>query len=180
MTTPSTDADVPLRDRLDGAVRDAAVVRGGKAAGATLGRWGRGSRLVGWFRAEPEPRLLLLDPRRTRLVGPVLLLAAWAGAVSAGAARRAGLDRAGRALGDRIRTAPVKVAGAVGVVVSLAGLAASLRAGGPAGGWFVLLGVTLLTTREDRSAEALGASRPIRALADALAPPGAPEHDDGL
>lgn len=177
MTTPRSGTDAPLTDRLDDAVRDAAVVRAGRGGGATLARWSRGSRLVGWFRAEPEPRLLVLDLRQARLVGPTVRLAAWAGATSAGAARWTGGDRVGRALRDRVRASPLRVAGAVGIVLSLVGLAVGLRGGGPAGGWLVLLGVALLVTREGRSTEELAATRPVRALADAFAPPAAPERD---
>ena len=40
----------------------------------TVSGWARGSRIVGWFLAEPDPEVVVIDLRETYTVGPVLRL----------------------------------------------------------------------------------------------------------
>lgn len=168
-----------VRDRLSRALDASRLVGATRTAEATAVRWGRGSRIVRWFLAEPDPEVVVVDLRETYTVGPVIHAAAWSGTRARRLAERSGLDAAASKAADRFRDAPLRSGGAVVVATALVGIATSLLAGGAVGGWLLLLGVALLATRERRSASELAETRLGRALVAAFEPPEPPERDGG-
>ena len=163
------------RDRLGPAVDDSLVVRTTRRIEATLGRWFRGSRIVQWFLAEPDPEVIVIDLRETYTVGPLLRVIDRVVAAGSRLGERTGATAAVARAADRIESEPLRVAGFVLLAVALGGLAAAVATGGAFGGWLILLGLALLATRERRSAAELAETRVGRALRAAFEPPEPPD-----
>lgn len=143
----------------------------------SISRWARGSRIVSWFLAEPDPEVVVIDLRETYTVGPVLRLLSWVGRRAEATVDRTGLADAWSTALHRIEAEPLRLVGMLLVVFAVVGLCGTLLAGGGPGGWFVLLGLGLLATRERRSASELADTRVGRAVVAAFEPPEPPERD---
>ena len=174
-------------DRFGAAIEGSAAASTARRVRVALARWARGSRLVRWFLAEPDPEVVVIDLRETYTVGPLLRATAgvleWATAV----AERTGVSSTATAVADRIEAQPLRAAGTAIVLTALAGIAAAVLGGpGPAwtanarsgavGAWLVLLGLGLLATRERRSAVELAGTRVGRVIRAAFAPPEPPQE----
>lgn len=168
-----------VRDRLSRAIESSRFVGVAVAVEATLARWGRGSRIVRWFLAEPDPDVVVVDLRETYTVGPLIRLAARVGRRADRLAERSGLAGASSTAVDRFEDAPLRWLGALVATVALVGVLAGTVGGGEVGGWLLLLGPALLATRERRSASELAETRVGRALAAAFEPPEPPERGGG-
>ena len=142
----------------------------------TVSGWARGSRIVAWFLAEPDPEVVVIDLRETYTVGPVLRLLSWVGDRVVATADRSGLADAWSTVVHRIEAEPLRLFGLLLVAFAVAGLAGAVLADGGSGGWLVLLGLGLLATRERRSAGELTETRGGRAVVAAFDPPEPPER----
>lgn len=166
------------RVRVQRAVDSSLLVRTTRLVESALGRWGRGSRIVQWFLAEPDPEVIVIDLRETYTVGPILRVldhcVEFAGRIDDRTGVSAGLSRVAAA----IASAPLLVFGVVLFSVALGGIATSVATDGGIGGWLLLLGIGLLTTRETRSASELAETRLGRALIAAFEPPEPPEQQE--
>lgn len=166
-----------LRDRLGRAVADSLLVGTTRRVEATLARWVRGSRIVRWFLAEPDPEVIVVDLRETYTVGPLLRVLDRVVATGSRLGERTGVTAVAARATDRVESEPLRVVGFVLLAVALGGLAVAVAAGGAAGGWLILLGFALLATRERRSAAELGRTRVGRALRAAFEPPAPPADE---
>ena len=167
-----------VRARLGRAVDRSLLVRGTRRVETKLSRWFRGSRIVRWFIAEPEPEVIVIDLRETYTVGPVLR---GLDRVSRSASRlgeRTGAIAAISRAGSRVVAEPLRVTGYLLLVVALGGLTAALASNGSIGGWLILFGLALLATRERRSASELADTRVGAALIAAFEPPEPPDERD--
>lgn len=179
MSTSGSGRLATARSRLSSALETSRLVGAARSVEATLARWGRNSRVVRWFLSEPDPAVVVVDLRQTYTVGPVLRLLTRTAGLASGLAERTGVTGARSSVVDRVRSAPVRALGAVVAAVALVGVATALLAGGPTGGWLVLLGGALLATRERRSAGELTESRVGRVIVAALEPPDPHRRDGG-
>ena len=143
----------------------------------SISRWARGSRIVAWFLAEPDPEVVVIDLRETHTVGPVLRLLSWVGRRTQATVDRTGLANTWSTAVDRFAAEPLRLVGILLLAFAVAGLAGAILSSGGAGGWFVLLGMGLLATRERRSASELAETRVGRAVVAAFEPPEPPERD---
>lgn len=175
MTDRSTHLGT-VRARLECAVENSLLVRTTRGLEATLAGWFRGSRIVRWFLAEPDPEVIVIDLRETYTVGPLLGVLDRVVATGSRLDEQTGATAVlGRAT-DRVAAEPLRVAGFVLLAVALGGLAAAVATGSTPGGWLLLFGVALLATRERRSAAELAETRVGRALRAAFEPPDPPER----
>lgn len=142
----------------------------------TLARCVRGSRIVGWFLAEPDPEVVVIDLRETYTVGPVIRVLAWTGDRAVRGANRTGIADAWARFVGSVGAEPLRFLGVALVAVALGGLVGAAVSGGSLGGWLVMFGAGLLATRERRSAGELAETRLGRALVTAFEPPEPPER----
>lgn len=175
MTEGSSRFDA-TRTRLRRAVDSSLLVRTTRAIESTLGRWGRGSRLVQWFLAEPDPEVIVIDLRETYTVGPVLRVLERVVSAAGRIDDRTGVSDVLSRFAGIVTSEPVFVLGLLLGSVALGGVVTTFVADGAIGGWLILLGVALLATRETRSASELTETRVGRALIAAFEPPEPPER----
>lgn len=184
MTTPPSGRLATARHHLSRAIDNSRLVGVAGTVEGTLGRWGRASRFVGWFVAEPDPGVVVVSLRESSTVGPVLRILTRVGGRTRRLAERSGLDERASTAASRIHAAgridaaPLRWLGVVVVTAALLGTLAWAVAGRDVGGWLLLVGAALLATRDRRSASELAETRVGRALAAAFEPPDAPGRDD--
>lgn len=179
MTAPGSGPLATTRTRLTRGVETSRLVGAVRTVASTLTRWARGSRIVGWFLAEPDPRVVRIDLRETVLLGPPLRLTTRAGDRLGRRLAGSGLDGAASSGAARVAAAPLRWLGVALAAIALLAVLAGVASGDVAGGPLLVLGVALLLTRERRSASALAATRLGRALERALAPPDEPRDGEG-
>ena len=167
-----------VRARLERAVDRSLLVRGTRRVETTLSRWFRGSRIVQWFLAEPDPEVIVIDLRETYTVGPVLRGFERVFGATSRIGERTGATAALSHASSRVVAQPLRVAGYLLLIVALGGLTAALASNGSIGGWLIFLGIALLATRERRSASELAATRVGAALIAAFEPPDPPDERD--
>ena len=175
MTDRSARFDA-TRSRLQRAIDNSLLVRTTRGIESTLGRWGRGSRLVQWFLAEPDPEVIVIDLRETYTVGPVLRVLDRVVAVAGRIDDRTGISDAVSRLAAIVTSAPLFALGVLLASIALGGIVTSLTSDGAIGGWLILLGLALLATRETRSAAELARTRVGKAVIAAFEPPEPPER----
>lgn len=178
MTRSPSGRLATARDRLSNAIETSRLVGVAGTVEGTLERWGRASRFVGWFSADPDPDVVTVSLRESYTVGPVVRVLTWLGGRTRGLAERSGLGDLDSTAAGRIDAAPLRWLGIVAVTVALPGTLAWAVAGREVGGWLLLVGAALLATRARRSTSELAETRVGRALAAAFAPPDAPGRDD--
>jgi hypothetical protein len=166
-----------VRDRLTSAVERSAVAGAFESVEATLTRWCRGSKIVQWFLAEPDPEVIVIDLRETYTVGPIIRALEWTAVRTNRLAERTGLAAAARRTTDWLESAPVRAVGWLLFACALGGLLASLLTDGTLAGWLLVAGLALLGTRERRSASELAETRIGRAVIAAFEPPEPPEKN---
>jgi len=166
-------------DRLEAAIENAAAAKMARRIESTLARWANGSRVVGWLLADPDPEVVVIDLRETYTVGPLLGLAERVFKSESRAVEATGLSDVARRLSARVEAEPLRVVGTALAALALLGLASTWvhNGRGAIGGWLVLVGVSLLASRERRSAAELEATRVGAALRAAFDPPEPPEND---
>lgn len=177
MTPVSTRLE-SVRTRFQRAVEDSLVVRTIRRLEATLTGWFRGSRIVRWFLAEPDPEVIVIDLRETYTVGPLLGVLDRVVAAGSRFGEQTGATRVVGRASDRVAAEPLRIVGIVLLALAVAGLAATVAMGGTPGSWLILFGVALLASRERRSAAALARTRVGRALRTAFEPPEPPTQED--
>lgn len=168
------------RDRLSSAIATSRLVGVTGAVETTLGRWGRGSRIVRWFITQPGPALVIVGLRESSTVGPPLRLVTRAGGRIRRLVERSGLDETASTTAGRVEAAPVRWLGIAVATVALAvALVGAVRSGEIVGWPLLVLGAALLATRERRSASALAETPVGRALVAAFEAPDDPGGGDG-
>jgi hypothetical protein len=164
-----------LRGRLRIATEESRILEGLRSLEAILTNWCRGSRIVQWFLAEPDPEVIVIDLRETYTAGPIIRALDWAITRVDHVAERTGITAAANRTAARIEAEPLRLAGILVFVCALGGVIASLAAGDISAGWLILAGFALLVTRERRSASELAETRVGCALIAAFEPPEPPE-----
>lgn len=179
MSASPTGRLATARDRLSSAIATSRLVAVAGTVETTLSRWGRGSRIVRWFVAEPVPGPVMVGLRESYTVGPPIRLLTWARGRTRRLVARAGLDAtAGRT--GRVEAAPVRWLGIAVATAALAGALVGAVGSGEIPGWpLLVLGVAVLATRERRSAAELADSPVGRAVVAAFDAPDAPGRGDG-
>ena len=165
-------------DGLERAYRDSLLAR----LVAVVARWGRASVLYRWLTTEPDPAVIVIDLRESRVVGPVLSaldrVAAGLRAAHGGSAATS----AGTAVADSFRRRPVQLAASVLLVAVLTETAASVTFGRTTavglGLRFLLAALALGGTRIRLTASECRQTAAYRALATLLAPPDPPPQRD--
>lgn len=175
MTGGSSRYDA-TRSRIDRAVDNSSVVRVTRGIESTLGRWGRGSRLVQWFLAEPDPEVIVIDLRETYTVGPLLRVLDRVAAIASRIDDRTGISDGVSRLAAIVTSAPLVVLGVLLASIALGGIVTTIVADGAFGGWLILLGLAMLATRETRTASELATTRVGKAVIAAFEPPDPPER----
>ena len=172
------DATAPAA-RTSGASSDADLTAGSLLVGRLGGisGWIEGSWLYRWLTAEPEPEVIVIDLRETRLVGPVLAVLDWliAGLTAKGAHS---LLAAAGYRGYRLAVVqPLRL-----VALLLGGVAVPLAAVGASAGSAPLVAVAaalavcaVLGSRLRWSWAELRKTRLVRLLAAAFEPPEPPD-----
>lgn len=178
MTAPGSGPLATTRARFTRGVETSRLAGAVRNVVSTLTRWARGSRIVGWFLAEPDPPVVRIDLRETALLGPPLRLTARAGDRLGRRLAGSRLDGPARGAAARVAAAPLRWLGVALAAIALVAVLASVASGDVAGGPLLVLGVALLLTRERRSASALAATRAGRGLEGALAPPDEPRDGE--
>lgn len=160
------------------------VTRNSRVAGAArrVDRVSRASWLYRWLTAEPDPDVVVIDLRETRLVGPILalfervlapLVRHWDQTWVGGTATR---------LSDWVAARPVGAVSTVAVVAVLADLLALVGSGSPShpavGLRLVALSVALAGTRLRLSADELTETSAYAVVVALLSPPDPPEPDE--
>jgi hypothetical protein len=130
----------------------------------------RSSRLYGWLTAKPYTDPVMIDLRKTYIVGPVLAILDWLAAIGADS----GATSAGTDLADRIAAAPVRVLGFLWCLGFASSLLTTIGGGtltAPVYGFHSLgLLVSTVMIRERRSAAELANSTSCGTLIAVLTP----------
>ncbi|MXR50405.1 hypothetical protein GRX03_02125 [Halovenus sp. WSH3] len=178
-----SDESTETASQADSSTSDSAGLVAGSLLIGVLGRFGswiEGSWLYRWLTAEPDPDVIVIDLRETRLVGPVLGVLDW---VLGGLARAGGGSTLGSlaARGYRLATGrPIQLASAalVGVVLALvAVLVATGTTSVPLLGVVVVLAVcAAVGSRISWSWQRVRQTRAVSALVAAFEPPEPPER----
>lgn len=179
MTVSGSGPLATARTRLSRGVDASRLVGAARSVESTLGRWARGSRLVGWFLVAPDPGVVRIDLRESALLGPPLGLATWVGGRTGRLVAGSSLAGADSRTAARVAAAPLRWLGAALTAVSLVAVLVGASGGEVPGGPLVIVGVALLLTRERRSGSELAATRLGRALEGAFEPPDEPGRGDG-
>lgn len=167
-----------LRSRINEATDNSRFVGTIRRVESTLSRWTRNSRIVRWFLAEPDPEVIVIDLRETYTIGPIIRVLDWTIDRGNQLAERTGLTAVAERTAQRIEAEPLYLTGWLLFACALGGLLAGIKSGNLSGSWLLLAGLSLLLTRERRSASELAETRVGRALIAAFEPPEPPERDD--
>ncbi|MFB6141786.1 MAG: hypothetical protein ABEJ30_00410 [Halorientalis sp.] len=156
-------------------VAERSVAGRGAGSALTAARTAVASRLLG---ASGEADVVVVDFAETYSVGPALAVAEGVGRRLTPAAGRAAVVRAGRRLRRAVRSAPVTALGLCGGTLASGALLALMETAalGTMGLWALalVLALTVLATRERRSAADLRETRPIQVALSVLEPPAPP------
>ncbi|MFA9417884.1 hypothetical protein [Natrinema sp. HArc-T2] len=146
--------------------------------GDTLTEYVRASYCYRWLTAEPDPDVIVIDLRDTYTVGPVIRLLEAVGAVLADGYESSRIETVVRTTTETVRARPIRIAGSIGLTVTLVSLLAVTLAGALSPMLLVghLLGAVLAVVafRSSHSLTDVVESRPIRLLIAAFEPPEPP------
>ena len=144
--------------------------------------WIRGSWLYRWLTAEPDPDVIVIDLRETRIVGPILRVLDWlftSLGTSSGGSLLATVGRRGYRFAV---SRPVQLASAGLGAGALALVALLLATGSESLGLVVVTAVlavvAALGSRVEASWTDLRETRPVRLLVAAFEPPEPPTRDN--
>ncbi|MFQ3318087.1 MAG: hypothetical protein ACI80F_000134 [Natronomonas sp.] len=167
-----------FRARLGRAVKGSSIVTAGQRVESTLSRWVEGSRIIQWFLAEPEPDVIVIDLRETYTIGPLLRVLDRVVDAVARVDERTGISDTLSRVWTRVEAEPLRITGILLAGITLAGLVGALITGQAITWWLLGLGISLLATRERRSASELAETRVGKALIAAFEPPEPPEKHE--
>lgn len=135
-----------------------------------------------WLTAEPDPDVIVIDLRETKIVGPILRLLDWVLGILLAGASGSRLVAAGRTTAERFRAAPLRALGAATVLVGTGMLAVTIVTTGSSPAMLglvaVLIGGGAIGMRDQRDWETLQKTRVVTLLIEALEPPAPPVEAD--